>query len=230
MNARHSGGRALNVKKSVLPYPITESVDTLMRKRMKKRIKMMQVAIIGVLLIAGVGSAHAVITVVMPASISLTGVKQLGNVAVAVRLTTKDVLALLNATGQFSFGPKAQLLLMSQDDQLPVVAVREGIGANVTTTDIGDFFALSEDLEVHGNQNLLSYAYQTYTFDDHNGTSFSVSGVVTLHRGPITGPGISPLSRVRTLKATVSGPGAVAGSAAVFHGSVTAGGAKAEND
>jgi hypothetical protein len=168
--------------------------------------------------------------VVMVANIALTGVKQAADGTSPVRITTRDILADLNATGGFNFSRDAQLLLKSIEDQLPTFAVRDGTGSNATVTDVSDFLTLSEDVEVHGNNNTTEYASQTVSFDDHNGTSFSVSGMTTLHRRQINSKNIGPLFRVTTASAQLGGSGAIGGATAILHGTLSAGSAKAEVD
>ena len=167
--------------------------------------------------------------VVMVANISLTGFRSgTGSSAASVRLSTKDILADLNAKDNFNFGRNAQLVLMSQDDQLPTFAVREKTGTNVTTTDISSFLSISEATEVHGGNT--SYAAQTFNFDDQKGTTFSVSGFTTLHRGRINSRGIGPLDRAVSLSAQLGGYGTINGEDMVLRGTVTGGSAKAEVD
>ncbi len=187
-------------------------------KNMKTMIKM---ALIGAVLACGVEAAQTQ-TVSMVANISLTGFRSVdANNAAAVRLTSKDILAALNATGNFSFGKTAQIVFLSVDDEMPTVGVREQNGANVTITDVSSFFSISEAVEVHGNNNATSYAAQTYNFDNQQGTSFSVSGATTLRRGPI-----GSLNRVRTLSSQVAGFGTIGGADMVVRGNVSAGSAK----
>src|ERR1051326_6847347 len=167
----------------------------------------MKLAGMGAVLALGLGVAQAQTTnVVMTANIALSGFKQVdeGN-ASPVRITTKDIIAALNASGGFGFGNSAQLIMISQEDQLPTFAVREHVGTNVNTTDVSSYLSIEEAIEVHANNNAISYVAQTFNFDDHNGTSFSVTGFTTLHRGRISARGIAPLSRVNSLTAQVAG-------------------------
>jgi len=180
------------------------------------------------------GSAIAVaqgITVAMQAHFALSGVKQVGDSTVgSVKITNKDILNALNATGQFDFASNAQIVFLSLEGQLPSIAVREGNGTNATTTDISDFFFITEPGEIHSPDHLHSYAIYVFNFDNRNGTSFTVSGLTLLHAGKITGPGIGPLTRDRTLTSTVNGSGAVDGASTVVRGTVNGGSAKAEMD
>ena len=146
-----------------------------------------------------------------------------------VSIRNKDLLNALNATGQFSFQSDAQIILLSLDGQLPTFAVRERNGSNVTTTDISDFFFITEPQELHSADHMRSYAIYEYTFDNHDGTRFTVSGMTTLHAGKITGPG-GTLERDRTLNSTVSGTGIFDGANVVLRGTVTGGSARSEID
>jgi hypothetical protein len=170
-------------------------------------------------------------TVAMQARFALSGVKQVGDsTAAPVKITNKDILNALNATGRFDFGSSAQILFLSFEGELPSIAVREGSGSNAVTTDISSYFFINEPQEIHSADHMRSYAIYTYNFDNRNGTSFSVSGLTLLHAGTITGPGIGPLTRDKTLSSAVNGSGADNGATMVVRGTVTGGSAKAEID
>jgi hypothetical protein len=193
--------------------------------------KLIVLAIASVNLVVGLHVTHATVTnVAMVANIALTGVKQSGNSVSTVRVTSRDIISALNASGQFNFGKGAQLVLVSTEDQLPVFRVREKSGTNTNTTDISSFLTLSEDGEIHTSNNAGSYTFQIFGFDDHAGVRFNVWGVTTLRRGRIVGPGIGPLSRVKSASAQVTGDGTVGGAGAVLRGTITAGSARSEVD
>jgi len=197
---------------------------------MKKGIKSWALAAMVAL---GVGVAHAqgVTNVAMVTQFALTGLRQAGpSTATPVKITNKDILAALNATGRFDFASNAQILLLSFEGELPNFAVRERKGTNVITTDISRYFFIIEPTEVHSADHLSGYALYIFTFNNENGTSFTVSGMTTLHAGTITGPGIGPLTRDRTLTSTVNGPGNMDGASIVLRGTVHGGSAKAEID
>jgi hypothetical protein len=187
---------------------------------------------IAVLLALGSGVATAQgVFVAMQAHFALSGFRQAGDSTVTpVKITNKDILNALNETGQFDFQSSAQIILLSFEGQLPNFAVRERSGTNVITTDISDYFSISEPGEIHTADHLHSYAIYIYNFDNHNGTSFSVGGLTLLHAGTITGPGIGPLTRDRTLNSTVNGSGSIDGNTMDVRGTVTGGSAKAEVD
>jgi hypothetical protein len=189
--------------------------------------------LISILAIAGCGLARAQqpITVAMVTQFSLSGIKQVSDSSTApIKIANKDILAALNSTGRFNFGTRAQLLLLSVDGNLPNVAVREGSGTNTVTTDISDYFFITELLEVHAADHLAGYALWFFNFDNHNGTSFNLSGMVNLRAGTINAPGIGILTRDKTLTSTVSGSGVVNGANFDVRGSVHGGSAKAEID
>jgi hypothetical protein len=169
-------------------------------------------------------------TVAMQAHFTLSGFRGSESSATAFKITNKDILNALNDTGQFSFSSSAQIVLLSFEGELPSIAVREGSGSNVTTTDISSYFFITEPLEVHHGPHKTSYAIYVYNFDNQNGTSFSVGGMTTLHGGTITGPGIGPLDRDKSLTSAVSGSGSDNGDTIVLRGTVSGGSAKAEAD
>jgi hypothetical protein len=192
----------------------------------------MKLCAIAAFLAFGCGVAVAQVTnVAMVAHFALSGFRQAGeSTAASVKITDKDILSALNATGQFNFRSDAQLLLLSFEGQLPNFAVRERNGTDVITTDISSYFFITEPGEIHSANHLSSYAIYIYTFDNQNGTSFAVSGMTSLHAGTITGPGIAPLDRDRTLTSTVCGSGTDNGANMVVRGTVNGGSAKAEVD
>lgn len=189
---------------------------------MKKEMK--RAALSGILAFAAVITTHAqeynVITV---ANFNLTGMRQNGDAVAPVRMGNKDIIAALNATGRFSFGSGAQIVMISLQDQLPTFGVRERSGTNTDTTDISSYFSLTESGEIHSANNLTSYVVQDYQFNDHNGTSFSVSGLSTLKRGSIRTPDGGQLERVRQITSQVNGPGSVNGDRVLFRGSMSSG-------
>lgn len=170
------------------------------------------------------------ITVAMQVRFALSGVKQVGDSVGPVKIINKDILNALNATGQFNFGSGAQIVFLSLEGELPSIAVREGSGSNLVTTDVSDFFFITEPQEVHAADHLHSYAIYTYNFDNQNGTSFTVSGLTLLHAGTITGPGIGAVTRDKTLSSGVTGPGTFDGANMIVRGTVNGGSAKSEID
>ena len=102
-------------------------------------------AVLSALLAFTVSTAAAQSTnVVQRANFVLKGTTQTSSGATSVRVSNKDILAALNATGAYNFGPGAILLFISSDDQPPLIIVREGSGGQATNTDVSDYFTVTE--------------------------------------------------------------------------------------
>jgi hypothetical protein len=158
------------------------------------------------------------------ASIALTAIVQKSDGGTKkVRITNKDVLAALNATGAFDFGTDAQLLLRSVEGGIPYFVVRESVSNEVTTIDVSDYLTLTEpDDAVHGPSQAINWGIWNYTLNEGGGTDFTFWGFTTLHTGDIpTGTG-GDLQRTVNLISTGSGPGHVAGANAQFAGKISA--------
>jgi hypothetical protein len=140
-----------------------------------------------------------------------------------VRITNKDVLAALNATGAFDFGPQAKLLLRSVNGGLPYFVVRESVSNEVDTTDVSDYLTLTEpDDAVHGKNSMVNWGIWNYTLNGGGGTDFTFWGLTTLFTGAISTGGGGDLLRTVNLNSVGSGPGHVDGANAQFSGKVTA--------
>jgi hypothetical protein len=189
-------------------------------------------ALVALVALGALANAQGAVTnVSMVMQFALTGVRQVGPSSSApIRISNKDILAALDDTGRFDFASNAQLILLSYEGNLPTFAVRERSGTNVVTTDISRYFFITEPTEVHSADHLTGYAIYIFHFDNRTGTSFSISGMTTLHAGTITGPGIGPLTRDRTLTSIVNGSGSRSGETMVIRGAVMGGSAKAEID
>src|SRR5689334_5945014 len=122
----------------------------------------MKLCAIAVLIAIGSGAAVAETNVVMKVRLTLSGFRGDQSSAASFKITNKDILNALNETGRFSFGSGAEIIFLSLDGQLPSVAVREGSGTDVTTTDISSYFFLTEPLEVHSANHMTSYAIYVY--------------------------------------------------------------------
>src|SRR3954465_4926751 len=97
----------------------------------------MRLALTTVLLALVISSATAQSTnVVQRANFVLKGTIQTSAGVTSVRVVNKDILAALNATGEYNFGRKAALLFVSSDDEPPAVVVSEGSGQEATNTDV----------------------------------------------------------------------------------------------
>src|SRR6266436_407666 len=123
---------------------------------------------------------------VQPAYFVLKGTTQTPSGVKSIRLVNKDIIAALNETGVYQFGPRATLLFVSADNQTPVLMVRDVSGTTVTTNDVGDYFGITEiGDEVHSPNN--SRRWQTSNFAFSNGitndTGFQLWGATTIQRG-----------------------------------------------
>jgi hypothetical protein len=145
------------------------------------------------------------------------------NQAVAVRIINKDILSALNATGNFTFGSGAQLVLRMSNNQLPTFFVRQTNGVQVVTTDVSNFLTLAQTTQVNANQGLVTYAIRIYTFDNLQGVRFSVTGFATIFRGPVSAPGVGTLIKPFNAGAQTVGSGTLNGAQMVLQGPIYAG-------
>src|ERR1041385_9007427 len=117
--------------------------------------KTMKLAAISALLAFGITAANASTNVVLTVNFSLTGFAQTDvSTASPVRITNKDIFADLTSNSNFTFGRTAQLIVVSQDDNGPVFAVRERSGATITDTDISGVMSITESDEVVGRNGV----------------------------------------------------------------------------
>jgi hypothetical protein len=156
--------------------------------------------------------------------INLTAIEQApdGGTHIA-KITNKEILASLNATGAFNFGAGAKLLARSVNGGLPYFIVRESISNEVVTTDLSAYLNLAEPEDaVYGPGSIVNWGIWIFTFTGGGGTDFTFWGFTTLHTGAIpTGNG-GFLERTVTLISSGSGPGHVNGANAQFSGTVNA--------
>jgi hypothetical protein len=141
-----------------------------------------------------------------------------------VRITNKDVLAALNAAGDFNFDEHAKLLLRSVNGAIPIFVVRESSSKVITNSevDVSEFLTLVEpDDAVHGRNQMVNWGIWNYTLNG-GATDFTFWGFTVLHTGAIpTGQG-GKLMRAVNLVSTGSGPGHVDGANAQFSGRIFA--------
>ena len=139
-----------------------------------------------------------------------------------VRITNKDILAALNASGTFNFAPNASLLLRSVDAALPYFEVRETNGGLTNTTVVTNYLTLTTpDDAVHGCDGKLTWAIWDFSLDNQAGTDFELWGLTTLYPGLIpTGGGY--LQRTVRLTSNVSGPGHLNGATTQLLGTISA--------
>jgi hypothetical protein len=167
-------------------------------------------------------NTNQIYSTVKEASFALTAIMQTADGGTkTVRMTNKDVLAALDATGAFTFGADAKLLLRSVNGGLPYFVVREDGSTN--EVDISDYLSLTEpDDAVHSHNSVVNWGIWNYTLNSGGGTDFTFWTLTTLHTGAIpTGNG-GALLRTVNLSSVGSGPGHVNGANAQFSGKVTA--------
>jgi hypothetical protein len=176
---------------------------------------------ISIILTANIHAAEQIYSTVKDASFALTAIVQTPDGGTdKVRITNKDILTELNATGAFNFGHDAKLLLRSVNGALPYFVVRESITNEI---DVSDYLILTEpDDAVHGRNSVVNWGIWNYTLNGTDGTDFTIWTLTTLHTGAIpTGNG-GNLLRTVNLASPGSGPGHVDGANAQFTGKVTA--------
>jgi len=193
----------------------------------------MKLAIISSFVAFGMVAANAQNTnasgvIVLPVNFALSGFKQTGDAATAVRISNKDIFGALNSTSNgVTIGRSARLvLLQDQDGNILGFQIRE---RGVTNSIGGDNISVSlaSNSTVRGRN--AEYAILTFSFNDGNGNDFSVSGFATIRRGKVTGRGVGTFSDIRIGAAVqVAGTGDVGGNPAVLRGTVSASGARAE--
>jgi hypothetical protein len=163
--------------------------------------------------------------VVQRANFVLKGTTQTSSGVTSVRVVNKDILAALNASGAYEFGPKAALFFVSADDQPPALIVREVSAGQVTNTDVSPYFGVREiGDEVHSRNESTWWETWNFAFDNGNTneTAFQLWGFTTIHRGTIRTPGIGTLAGSQRVQSNVTGVGRVQGAITVFSGSVDA--------
>ncbi len=178
------------------------------------------------LLAAAISSATAQSTsVVQRANFVLKGTTQVPSGSSSLRVVNKDILAALNATGVYNFGPKATLLFVSSDDQAPVVMVSEVVGGQTTNTDVSGYFGVTE-IGTKVRSSNQSKSWETWNFAFDNGvtkeTAFQLWGATTIHRGTIRTHGVGTLMGPQRMESSVRGVGRVQGVITIFSGTVSA--------
>jgi len=184
-----------------------------------------QIAVIGAMLAAGIAESYAQTPMVVSSlNVALSGFAGDSSSATPVRITNKDIINALNASGSFDFGKGAKLMIVvPAEGGSPSFIVREG----GTDTDVSDFFGTgSSDVVSNGKQQ---YEIFELSFGNGEGTDFDVSGFATDRIGKVNGKDTGALdSQVTGFNSSVSGTGDVDGTFAVLKGSITAAGAKGE--
>jgi len=161
---------------------------------------------------------------VKDASIELTATVQSSEDAtVKVRITNKDVLAELNATGVFTFADDSKLLLRSVNSGIPFFVVRESVSNEVATIDVSDYLTVTEpDDAVHSRNSMVNWGIWNVTLQGGPGTDFTFWGLTTLYTGTISTGTNGNLLRTVKLNSIGSGTGHIGGANAQFSGKVIA--------
>jgi len=187
--------------------------------------KIMKLAVISSFVALGIATANAQV-VVLPVNFALSGFKQSGDTATTVRLSNKDMFNALNENGSgLSIGRSARLVAIEDTDgNITGFQTREHGATNDVS---GSITVGSSDITVTGKN--VQYTILTFSFSDGNGNDFTVSGYATIRKGKATGHGVDPILNIRIGAAVqVSGTGHIGGDPAVFRGTISASGAKAE--
>jgi len=181
--------------------------------------------IIGVCILGNSRLAAQSTNIIQQAYFVLTVLEQTpaGRVSL-VRITNKDILTALNASGDYNFGTGARLVFVSTDNQLPDIVVREGSGGQVTTTDVGNNFGVTEQGdEVHSLDDSIRWATWVFAFDNGQETDFQLWGFTTLYNRAIHSAGVGTIRGIYGELSRVNGVGGIRGQNAVFYGSVSGG-------
>ena len=167
-------------------------------------------------------SAAQSTNIVQSAAFMLTGLEQTPSGSITmVRVTNKDLLAVLNATGNYNFGSGATLQFIGTDNELPTIVVREMIGGQVTTTDVGNNFGLSEKgEEIHSFGDATRWATWMFAFDNGQETDFQLWGFTTIYNRDIRSVGAGAIRGMEYEASHVQGVGGIGGRSTVFYGEV----------
>lgn len=188
----------------------------------RKLIKL--AALAGCLAVLTTPAQAQIYSTVKDAFFALTAYSQTSSGGVAaVRVTNKDILAFLNASGGFHFQSGAVLLLRSVNGGLPTFLVRETNGSQTTSTDVSGYLALTDQGDdVHSLDSAVNWGIWEYTLKAGGGADFDVFGLTAMYTGAIpTGNGGELLRTVR-LNSNVSGPGHLNGAATQWLGTIYA--------
>jgi hypothetical protein len=197
-------------------------INAILRRLCMKKI--MRLALVTTVLPLAMSTTTAQSTnVVQRANFVLKGTTQTSSGVTSVRLVNKDILAALNATGEYQFGPKATLLFVSTDDQPPVLIVSEANRGQASNTDISDYFDVTEvGDKVRSANDKTRWETWNFAFDNGNTneTAFELWGATTIHRGAIRTRGVGTLAGPQRVQSDVRGVGRVEGAITIFSGRV----------
>jgi hypothetical protein len=170
--------------------------------------------------------AQTATNVVQPAFFVLKGTVQTVSGVASVRMINKDILAALNATGAYQFGPKATLLFVSSDEEPPAIVVQEGRGQQATNTDVGDFFGVTELGDpVRSPDGSTRWETWNFAFNDGatNETAFQLWGATTIQQGTAHTRRNGEGAGSQNVRSDVRGVGGINGTNTVFSGTVVGG-------
>jgi hypothetical protein len=155
------------------------------------------------------------------ASLALTAIVQTADGGTnKVRINSKDILAVLNATGAFNFTNNPQLFLRSYNGGLPYFVVRD---SDTNEIDVSEYLTVTEpDDAVHGHNQKINWGIWNVTLNGGTAMDFTFWGLTILHSGAIPTPGGGSLERTVSLESVGSGPGHLNGANAQFSGKVSA--------
>jgi hypothetical protein len=162
-----------------------------------------------------------------PAFFVLKATVQTASGVKSVRVVNKDIIAALNESGVYQFGPRAALLFVSTDDQQPPeLVVRDIVGSQVTTNEVGDYFGITEvGDEVRSPDNTTQW--QTWNFAFSNGltneTAFQLWGATIIQRGAAHSRPNGEVSGTPSVVSDVRGVGGIRGTNTIFAGTVYSG-------
>jgi transcription elongation factor len=164
--------------------------------------------------------------IVQPAYFVLKGTiqTQTASGVKSIRVVNKDIIAALNETGVYQFGPRATLLFITTDEQQPPeLMVRDVSAGTVTTNDIGNYFGITEvGDEVRSPDN--STRWQTWNFAFSNGitndTGFQLWGATTIQRGAVHSARNGEVTGTPVFISDVRGAGGVQGTNTIFSGTI----------
>ena len=169
--------------------------------------------------------------IVQNVNISLKGVSQ-GETATPVRVTNKDILAVLGTEVESDLTGGKLLLITSPEAEGPTVVVRprgaEDIDVSefVSKTQISD--AVVTDNSSETRTDITTYSINRFVFNAGSSANFDVQGYTTEKTRNVTSSG-ETIGEATDTKAQVAGTGNVNGDFAILQGTVSVTGKKVEN-
>jgi hypothetical protein len=185
---------------------------------------------IGFLGLAMVTANAQTTNVVLPAFFVLKGTTQTATGVKSVRLVNKDIIAALNETGVYQFGPRATLLMIATDDETPAFVVRDVTGGQATTNEVGDYFDITEigdevrTPDGSTRWQTLHFAFDNATSDaSTNETAFQLWGETTIQNRTSPSRETRQATNSPVFLSVVRGVGRVQDAITIFSGTVSSG-------